>query len=95
MTNEVPMKFQMLVKQRLIKKKKKITKERNNDTRRQQQNAVVCQGDQPAWGEERQPLRPSVSSSAVGGAGQDISGSFVSPHLLFSRLWVNKYELIH
>ena len=94
MTNEVPMKFQMLVKQRLIKKKK-ITKERNNDTRRQQQNAVVCQGDQPAWGEERQPLRPSVSSSAVGGAGQDISGSFVSPHLLFSRLWVNKYELIH
>ena len=80
MTNEVPMKFQMLVKQRLIKKKKKITKERNNDTRRQQQNAVVCQGDQPAWGEERQPLRPSVSSSAVGGAGQDISGSFDSPH---------------
>ena len=80
MTNEVPMKFQMLVKQRLIKKKKKITKERNNDTRRQQQSAVVCQGDQPAWGGERQPLRPSVSSSAVGGAGQDISGSFDSPH---------------
>lgn len=51
MTNEVPMKFQMLCETEVDLKKKKITKERKNDTRRQQQNFVVHQ-DQPAWGEE-------------------------------------------
>ena len=82
MTNEAPMKFQMLcetevdLKKKKLQKKEKMTPEGNNRT-------LWCiKINRP--GVKRKPLRPSVSSSAVGGAGQDISGSFVSPHVLFS-----------
>ena len=37
-----------------------------------------------------------ASRRAAGGeAGYDISGGSGSLHLVFSRLWFNKYELIH
>ena len=97
MTNEDPMKFQMLCETEVdFKKKKKITKERRNDTRRQQPTKELCgvSSRSPACGEERPPLSPSVSSPVGGGGWTRYSGSLVSPYLLFSRLWFNKYELV-
>ena len=74
-----------------------LQKRKKNESSRQQQvtNFAVSQGSQPAWGQRTQPLGASISSSDGVGAWWDIPGLSDSPHLVFSRLWLNKYELIH
>ena len=66
----------------LGKKERKMKAEGINRPR----NYAVCQGDQPAWGQQTRPLWPSISSSVEDEAEQDILGPSASLHIVFYRL---------
>ena len=92
-TTDISMKVQVWSRNRgWLKKERK--KEGWNKEAETGQGTLWCVRRWNRLGPTDTTLWPLLSSSAGGEAGEDISGCSGSPHLVFSRLWSSKYELV-